>query len=82
MLKRYLENEGIDANTPKKVLKECYQAGIFKEEQILIKMLMDRNETTHLYSKEISRGIFNRIKNDYIKIFKDALDFIEKELKK
>lgn len=77
LLKKNLEIEGIVVNSPRSALKEVYAIQFLTQEEILLKMLDDRNETTHIYNKEMSREIFLRIKEQYIKIFDNVLNKIE-----
>ncbi len=51
------------------VLKEIFAIPFLLQEEILLKMPNDRNETTHIYNKDISREIFIRIKEQYLEIF-------------
>jgi hypothetical protein len=48
------------------------------DEDIFLDMLEDRNRTSHIYSEEVSRQIFTRIKKDYLNPIKG----ITSELKK
>jgi nucleotidyltransferase substrate binding protein (TIGR01987 family) len=78
LLKVYLESEGIICRSPKGCLKEAYQAGIIEREDVWLKMLDDRNMSVHIYDKQTSGEIFDRIKNSYVREFKKALRNIEK----
>jgi len=73
LLKVYLESEGIMCKSAKSCLKEAYQMGIVDKEDVSLKMLDDRNISVHLYDKEASREIFERIKKIYVREFKMAL---------
>ncbi|MDQ3021560.1 MAG: nucleotidyltransferase substrate binding protein [Bacteroidota bacterium] len=76
-LKIFLNDEGIECNSPKDCLKKAFKYGLINDEQIFLDMLIDRNNSTHVYSKEESEEIFERIKNNYCLQFKKIL----KELK-
>lgn len=65
-LKIFLEDEGIECRTPKECLKSAYRVGIIEDEEIFLDMLEDRNKTSHIYSKEESEEIFQRIKEKYL----------------
>ncbi|MGB9637818.1 MAG: HI0074 family nucleotidyltransferase substrate-binding subunit [bacterium] len=73
-LKEYLYDQGIICNSPKSCLKEAYKANIIDNEELWISMLKDRNLSTHLYSFEISREIYQRIKELYIFEIKKILN--------
>ncbi|HOK41950.1 MAG TPA: HI0074 family nucleotidyltransferase substrate-binding subunit [bacterium] len=79
LLKLKLEEEGIFANSPRSVFKEIFAIQFITNEEILLNMLYDRNETTHLYNKQKSRVILERIKNQYLEIFFAVLNKIEHE---
>lgn len=71
-LKRILENEKIDARTPKQVLRESYQVGLINDEEYWLMMLEDRNRSSHTYSEKAAKEVYGRIKKYVI--------FLEKEL--
>ncbi len=68
-LKAFLEDEGIECRLPKGCLKEAYAAGFIEDEKLWLQMLSDRNTSSHLYSFETSREIFERIKGLYLGAF-------------
>ena len=43
---------------------------IFKDDEVFLDMLEDRNQTSHIYSEDISKEIFGRIKKKYLNAFK------------
>ena len=77
-LKIFLEDKGIICRSPKDCLKNAFKYGLFSDEEVFLKMLEDRNRTSHIYSHEESRKIFNRIKTEY----HPAIISISKELEK
>lgn len=85
LLKVYLETEGIICRSPKNCMKEAYQLRVIESESVWLKMLDDRNMSVHIYDKETSREIFDRIreifdriKGKYVREFKKALRSIDK----
>ena len=63
--KEYLrEEEGIDAASPKKVIRICREIGMMTEEQTEQMLLMadDRNLTAHAYDEEMAERIAERIR--------------------
>jgi nucleotidyltransferase substrate binding protein (TIGR01987 family) len=52
-LKRLLEWEGIQTQTPRETLQRAYQAGWLADETVWLKMLRDRNQTSHLYNEAL-----------------------------
>lgn len=61
-LKLLLENAGVEANFPKQVFKEAYKAKWIDDEALWLKMLNDRNLTSHTYDEELARVIYESIK--------------------
>lgn len=63
--KDYLESEGIDAKTPRDVLKQAFRAGILADGRTWMKMLDDRNMMSHTYDDTESRKVERLIRNNY-----------------
>jgi nucleotidyltransferase substrate binding protein (TIGR01987 family) len=64
-LRRALALEGIEATTPREALKRAFAAGWIDDEARWLQMLRDRNLTSHLYSEEMAREIYGRIRDNY-----------------
>lgn len=67
-LKLYIEQKhGVIAASPKKVYLECVTIGIVTEQEnkILLKMVDDRNETTHNYEEECAENLIQLIPGYY-----------------
>jgi len=64
-LKRLLELEGIQAETPKSTLKEAYQIGWLHDETAWLSMLRDRNLIPRAYDEEMAKRIFDEIKKHF-----------------
>ena len=58
------EREGIDAASPKGVIRSCREVGILSTDQahIALKMVDDRNLTVHTYNEKLAEEIFSRLK--------------------
>lgn len=56
--------EGIDAASPKKVIRYCRELGILDEEQTVqaLQMADDRNLTTHTYDESFAKAVVERIR--------------------
>ncbi len=70
-IKRFLDSEGILCRSPRQCLKEAYAYGLIKDEKTWLLMMEDRNSSTHLYDRKISREIFNRIQSTHLKEFEE-----------
>ncbi len=62
MLKLFLHDKGLEVNYPKDILKEAYMSNLLEDEEIWLKMLEDRNLTSHTYDENLADEIFKRIK--------------------
>ena len=80
-LRLFLLDEGIITKSPKESLKEGFKFGLIKDEEIYLDMLEDRNQTSHIYSEEVSKEIFKRIKTRYLNPLIKILNEIKKSTK-
>lgn len=77
VLREYLLTAGIiDINSPKKVMREAYNNDLIENTEGWLRILDDRNLTSHVYDDEDAADIYNRIMNEHIKLF----DELEKVL--
>ena len=63
-LKQFLfDHEGIESNTPKGCARECFKAGLLDEEETnqLLRMINDRNLSSHTYIQEVAQKIASKI---------------------
>jgi len=78
-LKLYLwEINGIDAKSPKLVVKEVYKIGLLtvQEYEKVMEMLDDRNKLSHVYRKEQYEEIYKRVVNT-LTLLKKVSVFLE-----
>ncbi len=75
-LKRILNQKGSDVSLPRDILKESFRQGYLHHEEVFLQMLDDRNETSHIYSKDKANQIFERIKNDYARELTQLAEFL------
>jgi nucleotidyltransferase substrate binding protein (TIGR01987 family) len=61
VMRRALAGQGIEANSPKAVLQQAYRLGWLDDEQRWLKLLEDRNLTSHTYREPLAREIYSRI---------------------
>ncbi|MEO8398413.1 MAG: nucleotidyltransferase substrate binding protein [Ignavibacteriaceae bacterium] len=79
-LKLFLADQGIIIKSPKEALKETFSYGMIEDEIVFLDMLEDRNQTSHIYSEDISKEIFNRIKKKYLIAIKDLVKEISERI--
>jgi len=60
-LKRLLAEEGIEAKTPRETLKQAYTIDWIQDEEVWLRMLRDRNETSQVYNEEKAKRIYDNI---------------------
>lgn len=75
-LKIYLrETAGIDAATPKTVLREAGAADVLTVDEVILGLAMidDRNETSHLYTRVLAEKLFGKIPG-YSKFLRSVCD--------
>lgn len=65
VLKDYLFQEGIDANTPKEVIKEAFQKEVIKNGQVWIDIINARNSTSHEYNTDKVNILLEHISTVY-----------------
>ncbi len=81
-LKAFMEYKGFSVPvSPRDILKDAYAAGIIEEGDIFIKMLTDRNISSHTYDEEMALELYGRIKNDYISLLCELLEYVEREVR-
>lgn len=71
-----LNYSGIEADTPRYVIKEAYKAKIIQEGDEWIDMLEDRNKTSHIYDEKQALKIYQKIKDAHfetLKVFKNNI---------
>lgn len=77
-LKVFLEDRGLEARSPKDSLKAAFGQGWITDEDAFLDMLEDRNKTSHIYSREESDRIFDRIKRQYVVSIETLVRRLEK----
>ena len=61
-LKDYFLERDIELNYPKEVIKEAFNVNLIDNEDVWIKMLKDRNMTSHTYNEKLADEIHIRIR--------------------
>jgi nucleotidyltransferase substrate binding protein (TIGR01987 family) len=61
-LKDYFFEQGIRVHYPKETLQKAFVADLIDNEVLWIKMLHDRNLTSHTYDENLADEIYGRIK--------------------
>ncbi|PYZ92662.1 nucleotidyltransferase [Salipaludibacillus keqinensis] len=81
LMKAYLEYDGhLEVTSPRKVMRQAFKDGIIQEGEKWLKMLEDRNRTSHTYDEEIALEIYKHVKEEYIVLFDHLLVELKKRL--
>lgn len=74
---------GIQVASPKQAFQAALQLGWIqnKDEPTWIKMMEDRNSTSHTYKEDLAKEVLTRISNHYISLFEELLINIQKHSK-
>lgn len=78
LLKHILETKGTRVQYPKDVLQEAYKGELINDELEWLKMLSDRNLTSHTYDEELAETIYLRIKT-YVPILSSTFAELKKK---
>lgn len=80
-LRIYLaEEEGIDVSSPKGTLKAAFKQGLIESaaESGFLKMLEDRNTSTHVYDESEANEIFVRVRDAHYPAIQSLLSRLRK----
>ena len=57
------QHEGVEAASPKAVVRACFRGGVLEEEQsrAAMEMAEDRNLTVHTYNEQLAEAIYARL---------------------
>ncbi len=66
----YLLDQGhTELNSPKSVLRQAYADGLVSDQAGWLKLLEDRNLTSHMYDDEVAAAVFERIRTAHRPLF-------------
>lgn len=71
VLKKALQHEKVEATTPRDTLSKAYQYKMIDNDELWLKMLDDRNNTSHAYNESLAKAIFENIKS-YVPVFEET----------
>ena len=71
LMKDYLEYLGYQIKSPREAIKTAYSIELINNGDKWLKMLMDRNLTTHTYDEDNSEEVYEKIKNDYFSLLEN-----------
>lgn len=77
LMKAVLAQNGIEASSPRKAIKESFRAKLIQEGEAWIDMLEDRNKTTHIYDESEAKTIYTKIKEVHAKHLEELLSQVQ-----
>jgi len=72
-IKAYAKKEGVECFSPRACLKTAFQLKLIDYDEAWLKILDDRNLTTHIYKEKYAEEVYSRLLN-YIEYFKKLLN--------
>lgn len=76
--KKIARLQKLDYFNPKACFQFAFKSGLIEDEELFLEIIDARNKTTHVYSEEEAKKIYNFIKEKVI----NAFDAAEKKIKK
>lgn len=64
-LKDYLQDQGLEVQFPREVIKQAFATQLIEDGTVWIEMLDKRNELTHTYNQEQAQKAVQTIRNNY-----------------
>jgi len=72
--REYLAGQGfVELSSPKAVMKEAFSAGVVEDGELWVRILNDRNLTSHVYSEQVANEVCARIVDAYLPEFERLL---------
>ncbi|MFH1798848.1 MAG: HI0074 family nucleotidyltransferase substrate-binding subunit [Candidatus Omnitrophota bacterium] len=75
--KKIAGSEKIDSFSPKTSFRSAFQLGLISDEEIFMEIIDARNKTTHVYSEEDAKEIYEFVEEKVVDVFKSAEEKIE-----
>lgn len=78
-VKDYLEYMGMTEKngSPREIIQLGFKQGVINDGEAWVSMMLSRNALSHLYDEKTSRDIYEKIKNEYVKLFSDLKEKLE-----
>ena len=81
LMKGYLEYDGIEVNSPRGAFREAFKVELIENGSAWIKMMENRNRTSHTYNQDTAWEIYDKVKKEYIVLFQEFFKTIDKKIK-
>lgn len=81
LMKSYLEYNGVtDISSPRITIKTAFKEGLIEDGELWLKMLEDRNRTSHTYDEATALDIYNNIRDTYITLLDHAYESLRGDI--
>ena len=77
--KKIARIQKLDYFNPKACFQFAFKSGLIKEEELFLEIIDARNKTTHVYSEEEAKKIYDFIKERVMAVFVIAEDRLEEQ---
>lgn len=74
MLKLKLEDEGIEARTPKEAIQKAVTAGLIADGNLWTELQRMRNQTSHTYDEKLAREVYAFVRQEGLGLFKALVE--------
>lgn len=78
-LKISLDYNKLQCRGPRDCIKLAFKYGYLEDDEIILDMIDDRNESSLIYDEKTSEEIFNRIKNVYVNEIQNIIAVIREK---
>lgn len=79
-LKDFFLERDLELHYPKEIIQEAFAVNLISNEDLWVKMLRDRNMTSHTYDEKLADEIFSRIKL-YVPALRNLLNKVKESEK-
>lgn len=77
-LKDYLQNQGVEVQFPREVIKQAFASQLIENGTLWIEMLDKRNELTHTYNQEQAKRAIQTIRSHYFPLLEQVYQEMQK----
>lgn len=77
-LKDYLQDQGLEVEFPREVIKQAFSSHLIKEGTLWIEMLDKRNQLAHTYNEEQAKLAVHTIKEKYFSLLEQVYTTLKK----
>lgn len=78
-IQQFFRSQKIICRSPKECLQEAFKFGLAKDNPLWLKMIDDRNLTSHTYNEELADQIYCRLPQ-YLEVLKNLKDSLETKI--